>query len=114
MKRFLVVAVCAVGALYGELPAIAQDAPAQSTVSAGTQQTGVVLVKLSPPVYPPLARQARIMGDVEIQLSIRKDGASNRRRCSVDTPCSHREHWQALNNRNSNARIAQMRSTPTR
>jgi TonB family protein len=75
MKRFLVVAVCAVGALYGELPAIAQDAPAQSTVSAGTQQTGVVLVKLSPPAYPPLARQARIMGDVEIQLSIRKDGS---------------------------------------
>ena len=74
MKRFLVVAVCAVGALYGELPAIAQDAPAQ-TVSAGTQQTGVVLVKLSPPVYPPLASQARITGNVEIQLSIRKDGS---------------------------------------
>ena len=75
MKRFLVVAVCAVAALYGELPAIAQGTPAQSAVSADAQQTGVVLVKLSPPVYPPLARQARIMGDVEIQLSIRKDGS---------------------------------------
>jgi len=70
-----VVAVCAVAALYGELPAIAQGTPAQSAVSADAQQTGVVLVKLSPPVYPPLARQARIMGDVEIQLSIRKDGS---------------------------------------
>ena len=69
------VAVCAVAALYGELPAIAQGTPAQSAVSADAQQTGVVLVKLSPPVYPPLARQARIMGDVEIQLSIRKDGS---------------------------------------
>jgi TonB family protein len=74
MQRFLLVAVCAVGALYGELPAIAQDAPAQSTVSADAQQTGVVLVKLSPPVYPPLAQNAQITGDVTIQLAIRKDG----------------------------------------
>lgn len=33
------------------------------------------LVDLSAPVYPPLARGARIMGDVEIKLSIRKDGS---------------------------------------
>ena len=74
MQRFLLVAVCAVGALYGELPAIAQDAPAQSTVSADAQQTGVLLVKLSPPVYPPLARQANIFGEVRVDLSIRQDG----------------------------------------
>jgi TonB family protein len=74
MKRLLAVAVCAVGALYAGLPAIAQDAPAQSTVP-DAQQTNVVLVKLSPPVYPPMAQNARITGDVTIQLAIRKDGS---------------------------------------
>jgi len=34
-----------------------------------------MLLKLSPLIYPPLARQARITGDVEIHLSIRKDGS---------------------------------------
>lgn len=38
-------------------------------------QGGIVLTKLSPPVYPPLARTARIIGDVQIQLSIRRDGS---------------------------------------
>jgi TonB family protein len=38
-------------------------------------ETGVVLVKLSPPIYPPLAHQAWIKGDVKIQVSIRKDGS---------------------------------------
>lgn len=75
MMRFLLVAVCSVGALYSELPTTAQDAPAQATASADAQQTGAVLVKLSPPVYPPLARQARIMGYVEVQVLIRQDGS---------------------------------------
>ena len=35
----------------------------------------IELVELTAPVYPPLARAARIMGDVEIKLSIRKDGS---------------------------------------
>lgn len=37
--------------------------------------TEVEFVQLSPPVYPPLARQARITGDVKIQLKIRSDGS---------------------------------------
>ncbi|HTW32137.1 MAG TPA: TonB family protein [Candidatus Sulfotelmatobacter sp.] len=28
-----------------------------------------------PPLYPPLAREARIMGDVEVKLAIRRDGS---------------------------------------
>lgn len=40
-----------------------------------TQQAGVVLAKLSPPIYPPLARTARVIGDVQIELSIRRDGS---------------------------------------
>lgn len=34
----------------------------------------VVIVSLFNPTYPPLARQARIIGDVELNLGIRKDG----------------------------------------
>jgi TonB family protein len=42
---------------------------------AAPDQPGVVLTKLFPPQYPPLARQARIMGDVKIHLAIRRDGS---------------------------------------
>jgi TonB family protein len=35
----------------------------------------IALTDLYPPLYPPLARQARIMGDVQIKLSIRNDGS---------------------------------------
>lgn len=38
-------------------------------------QTKIALIDLSPPVFPQLARQARIMGDVEIKIEIRKDGS---------------------------------------
>lgn len=43
--------------------------------SPDAPQTGVVLTKLSAPVYPPLARQAAIVGEVKIQLEIRQDGS---------------------------------------
>ena len=48
---------------------------AQTDAPVPAAAAGVFLVKLSPPVYPPLARQARIMGDVRIQLAIRRDGS---------------------------------------
>jgi TonB family protein len=35
----------------------------------------VLLSKLSPPVFPPLARVARVQGDVEIEVRIREDGS---------------------------------------
>jgi len=37
-------------------------------------QNGVVLTKLAQPVYPPLARQLRVTGDVALMLSVRQDG----------------------------------------
>ena len=37
-------------------------------------QVDVRLTKLANPMYPPLARQARIAGDVELALEIRTDG----------------------------------------
>ena len=74
MKRPFVLSLLSVGALSGVLCAIVQNAFAQGPASAETPQTGVVLTKLSPPVYPPLARQARIMGDVKVYVHLRKDG----------------------------------------
>lgn len=35
----------------------------------------VVIVKLSDPAYPQLARAARVTGDVELELGIRRDGS---------------------------------------
>jgi hypothetical protein len=37
-------------------------------------QSEVVLTSLSNPVYPPLARQAHVVGDVELNLGVRADG----------------------------------------
>lgn len=37
-------------------------------------QSLAVLTKVSAPVYPPLARQARIQGDVRLTVSISRDG----------------------------------------
>src|ERR1700734_3848159 len=52
-----------------------ENAPAQGTTGSVAPQGEIVLNKLSPPAYPPLARQARIGGDVKIQLEIRLDGS---------------------------------------
>jgi len=48
---------------------------AQMTNDSDTAQNGVVLSKLSPPIYPPLARQAHIWGDVNLTIRIRQDGS---------------------------------------
>lgn len=55
----------------------AQFVFAQGTGETGEmkdQDCGVTLVKLSPPVFAPLARQARIGGDVVVHLAIGRDG----------------------------------------
>jgi hypothetical protein len=38
------------------------------------QPTEVELTELSPPVYPPIALQAHVTGDVDLRLGIRQDG----------------------------------------
>jgi TonB family protein len=47
---------------------------AQTSSGDNPSQGTVVLTKLTQPVYPPLARQARITGDVELKIDVRKDG----------------------------------------
>jgi TonB family protein len=53
----------------------ANPAKAQDTPSSISREGDVTLTKLSLPTYPPLARQARIAGDVKIQVLIRRDGS---------------------------------------
>jgi len=48
---------------------------AQSETNSNTPQEGVLVTKLSPPVYPQLALQARITGGVELMLDIRPNGS---------------------------------------
>jgi TonB family protein len=47
---------------------------AQTEGAVENPQVNVVMVKLSPPTYPPLALTARLSGDVQIELSIGRDG----------------------------------------
>jgi TonB family protein len=72
MKRFLLIAACSVCALSGGPFAVAQNIAAQAPASDATPQA--VLTKLAPPVYPPLARQANIFGDVKVEVAIQQDG----------------------------------------
>jgi TonB family protein len=53
----------------------AGSASGQSVASSERPQTGLILTKLSPPVYPALARLARIQGDVEVTVRVRQDGS---------------------------------------
>ncbi len=68
-SRYRLLLVVAAVCLHGT----AEHASAQSAQSLAPQ-TEVVLTKLADPTYPPLARQARIMGDVDLLLTIRQDG----------------------------------------
>jgi|SRR5579871_2248299 len=52
------------------------SAAAQTSAQVAPLPTGqVVLSRLSSPMYPPLARAARVSGDVQIALRIRQDGS---------------------------------------
>jgi TonB family protein len=55
--------------------ACANPAKAQGPTCSISREGDIRLTKLSLPIYPPLARQARIAGDVKIQVRIRRDGS---------------------------------------
>ena len=50
------------------------NASAQSTAGSDKAQTGPVLITLSTPKYPALARMAHIIGEVKVTAIIRRDG----------------------------------------
>jgi TonB family protein len=51
-----------------------RNATAQSASGTEERQAEAVLTKLHDPIYPPVARTARVYGDVKLTLSIRRDG----------------------------------------
>lgn len=66
--------VCTLAVTAASLLVIDQSL-AQNAVSSDVQPEAVVLTELSRPSYPPLARQTRISGDVDLMLRIRQDGS---------------------------------------
>lgn len=71
MRRFLLL----IFAIVFAIPLLTGNVRGQSAVFSETAQSAVVLSKLSRPIYPAIARTARISGDVELKLGIRKDGS---------------------------------------
>ena len=56
--------ICATGTLF-----------AQNLANPDAGKSQATLTELFPPAYPPLARQTRITGDVQLELKIRPDGS---------------------------------------
>ena len=73
MNRFFL-SVCAFAVTVASLLVIDQSF-AQNAGSADVQPESVVLTELSRLSYPPLARQTRITGEVDLMLGIRRDGS---------------------------------------
>jgi len=67
VMRILAVGIVLTGSINKSL--------ARSGASTKAPQGEVVLSRLAKPFYPPLARQARITGDVELMLEVRRDGS---------------------------------------
>ena len=64
LRRFLIAFFAVPIMLHGQ----AANSPAAS-------DPGPVIAELSPPYYPPLAREAHVSGDVLIALTVRSDGS---------------------------------------
>jgi hypothetical protein len=61
--------------VFGIAIVIGSLMPFVAAIAQNTEATPSVLIsKLSPPGYPPLARQAMIRGDVTVKVSLRPDG----------------------------------------
>jgi TonB family protein len=69
IRKFAVVALVALA--YATPFSLAQSSSAEST----KERTFWPEYPLAAPVYPPLANQARIMGDVNVRISIHRDGS---------------------------------------
>jgi TonB family protein len=54
---------------------VLQNSLAKASANSDAAQSGVVLAKLSRPIYPLLARRTQVTGDVNLLLQIRRDGS---------------------------------------
>ncbi len=67
-------------------------ARSQATQSPGPDSAapnGVVLTNLEPPVYPPMARTARVSGEVDLTVLIRPDGSVDSVKVDSGPPMLH-------------------------
>jgi len=55
--------------------ALSVESPAQNVSASESGATGVALTKLSPPVYPSLARKTCVTGDVDLTINVLQDGS---------------------------------------
>jgi TonB family protein len=62
-------------ALTLALHCVPTNSRAQSVAPSEKPQSGAVAVKIPSPIYPPVARAARIAGDVDVRFAIRQDGS---------------------------------------
>jgi TonB family protein len=75
MRRYVLFLAILFAALTTLRCAVVEESFAQAAAGPGAAQSGVVLVKLFGPVYPPIARTAGIKGEVVLALGIRRDGS---------------------------------------
>ncbi len=68
-------ALICVFVLTGVLACSLKESAAQNASKSDSLRTGVVLTKLSQPIYPRAAKAAHIVGDVDLMLTIRQDGS---------------------------------------
>jgi TonB family protein len=73
MSRFSSLRVVLIAAII--LSTAAVESLAQTTAASDPQQEGPVMSTLSPPLYPPLAKEARVTGDVTLILVVRQNGS---------------------------------------
>jgi hypothetical protein len=66
--------LCALAAMI-VMSVAAVESLAQVVARSNSEKQGVTLARLSPPIYPPLAKHARIIGDVDLELTVRQDGS---------------------------------------
>ncbi len=62
-------------ALVGSLVGAVGVLFAQSLPNPDNGKSKVVLTELFPPVYPPVARQSHVVGEVQLELKVRPDGS---------------------------------------
>jgi hypothetical protein len=75
MKRELLLFIFCLAALATLASAVIDRSFAQAPAGSVAAQAGVALVKLTPPVYPRIARTVSISGEVDLMLGIRRDGS---------------------------------------
>jgi TonB family protein len=69
-----IASICALVAIF-VASGIAAESSAQNAGGGDSSLGEVVMTKLVAPVYPPLARQARVTGGVEVTVNVRPDGS---------------------------------------